>query len=377
MPATYRTARRLVSPSTRQQDFLRTLIAERNSETLVPVIGEVSAALAGQEMWSDLIDRVMALPRATASAAPAPSRSDATQVDTPSAGTRAGRMLLAGGIEATTTLPDGRHATVTVRTRKRSGRGWANGAPGEEGARTTVSILGSKVGWINLVDGRWMLTLRTRNADYRTAILAVFEYAASGQCAGDEYVQEASRCGRCFRTLTDPVSIDRGIGPECFGRDTGSQHVAADRAATGDAVVAEPRVISGAGRGGVERVDAIEAAHDAAFAAREREQETAAFESDPDYQAFIQDQARRTANLSGHVAEPAEPAEEPSLSGRLASLSALAAELEARQSAPASSVPTDRVERARHIIAEALDSYLDDSDDKTFALRVFDDLAGR
>lgn len=25
----------------------------------------------------------------------------------------------------------------------------------------------------------------------------------------------AGRCGKCGRTLTDPVSIDRGIGPEC------------------------------------------------------------------------------------------------------------------------------------------------------------------
>lgn len=35
---------------------------------------------------------------------------------------------------------------------------------------------------------------------------------------------EEDRCGVCGRTLTDPVSIERGIGPECYGRETGSEH---------------------------------------------------------------------------------------------------------------------------------------------------------
>lgn len=33
---------------------------------------------------------------------------------------------------------------------------------------------------------------------------------------------EASLCGRCGLELTDPVSIERGIGPECFGKETGT-----------------------------------------------------------------------------------------------------------------------------------------------------------
>ena len=31
------------------------------------------------------------------------------------------------------------------------------------------------------------------------------------------------RCGRCGRELTDPVSIQRGLGPECYGKSTGSK----------------------------------------------------------------------------------------------------------------------------------------------------------
>jgi hypothetical protein len=31
-------------------------------------------------------------------------------------------------------------------------------------------------------------------------------------------------CGHCGRALNDPVSINRGFGPECFGKMTGSKH---------------------------------------------------------------------------------------------------------------------------------------------------------
>jgi len=36
-----------------------------------------------------------------------------------------------------------------------------------------------------------------------------------GVVSGDLNVFHAGRCGRCGRELTDPVSIERGIGPEC------------------------------------------------------------------------------------------------------------------------------------------------------------------
>lgn len=356
MPAT---ATNLRPATDRQQNFIRTLVRERTSEALSPLMSEIGDALTGQPVRRDLIDRLLLIPALRAGTLPVRSASVTQAIEQPSSGTRAGRMLLAGGIEATVTLANGEHVTVKVRTRKRSGRGWANGAPGEEGARTTIKVLDQRVGWVNLDGGTWTLTLRTRSAEYRQAILAVFEYAATGKTAGHERVQEATRCGRCFQQLTDPVSIDRGIGPECFGRDTGSQHVARERAEAGEAVTVRMSVrdefspvmtrvqedletLADAMTTPVtdEQAEAAWAAHDVAFAALEQEQERAAFESDPDYQRH----QRRQAD----------------------SLTAMASSINRRQAT--------NLDRARGIIFEALDAYCDGSADQAFALRVLDGL---
>jgi hypothetical protein len=34
----------------------------------------------------------------------------------------------------------------------------------------------------------------------------------------EEELADAGRCRRCGRLLTDPVSVERGIGPECVTR---------------------------------------------------------------------------------------------------------------------------------------------------------------
>lgn len=208
MPATFS------SLSPRQQSYIASLAAERGLTNDPAVRAAASGELPGRNA-SDLIDQLLATPRTVNRA------QGGTVVPTPSDTTRAGRMLAAGGIEATVTLDDGRHITVNIRTRKRSGRGWTNGAPGDEGSRTNVSVFGNRVGWINVEGGEWKLTLRTRNAASIEAVNAVLTYAAGQPTA--VRVQEASRCGRCLRPLTDPVSIDRGVGPECFGRETGSR----------------------------------------------------------------------------------------------------------------------------------------------------------
>jgi len=319
MPAT---SARLAS--TRQLAFIRSLVAERAGSDLL-VVRRAAEGLDRGDLTSTtasaMIEALLASPRTAATTAADPSR-QGEQIAPPSAALRAGRMLLAGGIEATATLDSGRHVTVSIRTRKRSGRGWTNAALGEQDSRTNISILGSRVGWLNVdADGRVLLTLRTRRDDAVDAVRAVLGYAA-GNPTGSIRVQEASRCGRCFRTLTDPVSIDRGIGPECFGRDTGSQHIAAVRVESGDAIVPERMPRTGA---------------------------------DAAYEQEMREEARLHVRPTSEVAAP--------------SLSALAA-------VAASPVGSRDAARARDLIAEALDAYFGEPE-LSFALGIFDQLAAR
>jgi hypothetical protein len=364
MPAT---SSRLRPASERQRNFIRSLMAERSDESLAPLAAELQTFVVSGTIRSDLIDRLLAIPRRSNGATAGTTQQGIGEVvPAPSTGMRAGRMLLAGGIEATATLDDGRHVTVQIRTRKRSGRGWTNAALGEQDSRTSISVLGSKVGWLNVdADGRVLLTLRTRREEYLVAINALLNYAA-GNPTGSVRVQEASRCGRCFLPLTDPVSIDRGIGPDCFGRDTGSQHVAAERRAAGQDVRPEPTTrpslstLAADAEGRAERGQSLEewggmvdegrAAEDrmhAQFAAAEQAAERAAYEAEMEQDRQMQ--ALETV---------ADALTIPQATSRRVDSSA-----------------TDAA-RARDLIAEALDAYFGEPE-TSFALGIFDQLAGR
>src|SRR4051812_13572854 len=168
MPATTSSLR---PASERQANFIRTLVAERTAESLAPLAAEIETFTVYGTIRRDLIDRLMAIPRqansATVNGVANGGRGQGEVVPAPSTGTRAGRMLLAGGIEATATLDSGQHVTVQIRTRKRSGRGWTNAALGEQDSRTSISVLGSKIGWLNVAaDGTLLLSLRTRRLEY-------------------------------------------------------------------------------------------------------------------------------------------------------------------------------------------------------------------
>jgi hypothetical protein len=42
---------------------------------------------------------------------------------------------------------------------------------------------------------------------------------------GTVEAMEAAKCGRCGATLVDPESVERGLGPECAGKATGSRTI--------------------------------------------------------------------------------------------------------------------------------------------------------
>lgn len=331
MPVTY--------PATaRQIAFINDLRQERGME---PLDADTAARLTGGRTGS--ASRAITELQESAGARPAAAatfgRGTGTAVPAPSNANRAGRMLNGGGIDATVTLPSGDHVTLLISTRVPRGRGWANGAPGDEGARTKIKVLGVRVGWVDVENGRWTVTLRTSNTNIRDAVGALFAHAAD-QAEPGFRVQEASRCGRCRRLLTDPVSIDRGIGPECWGRCTGSHHAevhtgGGDTSATDSSVLMAER-------------DRI---HDAEFARRERQQEEAAFASDPDYDAL-------TTQINAELLQ--------------AAATRINTEAAARAHDP-------RVAQARTLIEQALKALVEDElatqDQARVALNTFDRLA--
>jgi hypothetical protein len=146
---------------------------------------------------------------------------------TPDTGTRAGRMLTAGRLTATVTSErTGQHVTIEL-VAKRKLDGW-KGAPLAEATHVFITVP-SPEGWGDKVGTYNPGSQRLYEADGADparvfAALQVMAYASGQPTHPQARVLEASRCGRCGRELTDPVSIERGIGPECYGATTGSSH---------------------------------------------------------------------------------------------------------------------------------------------------------
>lgn len=51
---------------------------------------------------------------------------------------------------------------------------------------------------------------------YKVAVWACKSVIAQKMIPDGYHIEHAGRCGKCGRTLTDPESIQRGIGPECW-----------------------------------------------------------------------------------------------------------------------------------------------------------------
>lgn len=148
--------------------------------------------------------------------------------------TRAGRMLAAGNVVVTVkSLKTGEHITVKLASRLKndSGRGkkWQPAGP-DEATHIFASVRSAdRAGWDDKIgtyyprNGRFY---EDNNADPARvwAAAAVFQWLNGDAEEKNATYQESNECGRCGRQLTDPVSIDRGIGPDCYGQMTGSQH---------------------------------------------------------------------------------------------------------------------------------------------------------
>ena len=142
--------------------------------------------------------------------------------------TRAARMLSAGRLTVTFRSPSGTHITLTAKCRA------PNDATGKwEGstlaaAKVIFIEVPNPEGWNDKVGKvtRSKGFTPDPNTDEARAYCArmLLRYVAGESLPPSLEVHEEERCGKCGRQLTDPVSIERGIGPECYGAATGSRH---------------------------------------------------------------------------------------------------------------------------------------------------------
>lgn len=168
----------------------------------------------------------------------------------PDESTRAGRMLAAGDVRVTVTDCEAdEHITVRVkgildnrevngqRPEPSENKNWIR-VPLVRATHVFLEVPNAggtfpdKIGTFYPRTGRFFADNQADPKRIDAAIMATYWLeggydgleGAVGDGAAQYDFQEESYCGKCGRQLTDPVSIERGIGPECYGKDTGAQH---------------------------------------------------------------------------------------------------------------------------------------------------------
>lgn len=156
---------------------------------------------------------------------------------------RAARMMEAGRVTVTFRSPSGNHITLVAKSRGTDENGKWVSVPLAEAKVIFVEVpnetgFNDKVGKITRRAG----FVADPSADTARVYCAkaLLAFLAGEPTAPGLEIMEESRCGRCGRQLTDPVSIERGIGPECYGAHTGSHHQVKGETATAAAPETTP-----------------------------------------------------------------------------------------------------------------------------------------
>lgn len=142
---------------------------------------------------------------------------------TPDQTTRMGRMLAAGTVTVTvTSAKTGKHISVRIDCCRRTDR-WER-VPFAQASHVFINEepQGTRIGTFYPRDGVWRPARGFVDPALDWAATHSLR-AAMGDAAPQARFQESNQCGRCRRDLSDPVSIERGIGPECWGKLTGSR----------------------------------------------------------------------------------------------------------------------------------------------------------
>jgi len=137
--------------------------------------------------------------------------------------THAVEFMLAGN--SRTTLVSGKTGTrYTYRIQAAKESGDAFGLSGVQ--RYFVSLLTGQDNeadytYMGVIEGDTPAFRLTKKSTYKLesapvqAISFAFKLLGTGRIHPDLQIWHEGRCGRCNRVLTDPVSIARGLGPEC------------------------------------------------------------------------------------------------------------------------------------------------------------------
>lgn len=143
--------------------------------------------------------------------------------------TRLSRQFSAGTVTVTLkSAKTGKHITLRFRCMARTDR-WVQ-VPLSEAAFVFVSEGSRRVARFRVTDGALVLGNAAWSylTDDYARVWAVQQVLAAitpgGEVNTNVEITTASVCGCCNRKLTDPVSIERGIGPECYGKLTGSHY---------------------------------------------------------------------------------------------------------------------------------------------------------
>lgn len=180
----------------------------------------------------------------------------------PDESTRAGRMMMAGRVKVTMTSPTtGDHITILFKciadNRNRQYKGnvdknWIE-CSYPDATHVFAEVPNASGEWNDKVGtyyprtGKWFDADRADKSRVWAAQAVAHWLEHPGTPPAGARYQEASECGVCGKELTDPASIERGIGPVCLGRLTGSHHqekvkigIAGNNAKTGEVVSIVP-----------------------------------------------------------------------------------------------------------------------------------------
>lgn len=155
---------------------------------------------------------------------------------------RVARALRDGGRARVTvkSRASGKHLTVRLACKKRGADGRLISRARKEGrvgfadadvmfADAADAACGDLAAYLNCQTGEWHDREMDdpRGPHYTWAARHVLAWALDGDPLFEKQAEVAlaSECCVCGKQLTTPTSIERGIGPECFGKATSDQHV--------------------------------------------------------------------------------------------------------------------------------------------------------